>query len=815
MSEFKLIVPRFIAIVLLTCLSVNHLYSQSLFVNVSTTPASCGFPDGTVSITATGVPPFTYSVGGIVNNTGYFTGLRPGLYSLEVSDATGAWLSSVSVTSQSPPVLTAFTVTDPFGCKADGVVTLRVSSGTPPYQYSLDIDTDYQVSNIFSDLSQGDYVFYVKDANGCIGSAKVSLVDNNCPIVVYAWAYSGAVYCDYPGYINISGVSGGTAPYQFSMDGINYQSSGNFSSLPPGNHTVYIKDAAGLIKPMSVQMPDGCRPDLTYVSTIASCNQNDASLTVTANYGAQPYSYSIDGINYQSGAVFSNLASGRYTVTLKDAMGRIVSKVAVVSDDCPLNISGVATNSTCGNSNGYLVMSVSNGTPPYQFSMDGTNFQPGNSFYTLPAATYTVWAKDAAGKINKKDITVNNTAGPQINATTTPALCTNIEGTISISGTGGTTPYVFSIDGSSYQNSGTFNKRASGNYMAWVKDANGCITSQTTVVGISDNLSFTSAGNPTICEGTGAVLNCTSNGSSFSWSAAAGLNNLSILNPVASPVVTTKYYVTVGLGVCTKKDSVTVFVNPAPLADAGNGATVCYGQSVQLAGAGGIGYKWTPNIYLSNAAIADPEVTHPSSTTIYSLTVTDGNGCRSIQPSAVTITVKQPAKVFAGHDTSIVMNQPFLLHASDIDNNGFIQYEWAPAYGLNNSAAQNPIATLDRNTTYTVTATNAQGCSGLGVLNLKVYKGPDIYVPNAFSPNGDGRNDVLKATTVGITAFKYFNVYNRWGQVIFSTKDASKGWGGRVDNTSQATDTFVWIAEGVDEKGNVITRRGTVTLIRN
>jgi gliding motility-associated-like protein len=160
------------------------------------------------------------------------------------------------------------------------------------------------------------------------------------------------------------------------------------------------------------------------------------------------------------------------------------------------------------------------------------------------------------------------------------------------------------------------------------------------------------------------------------------------------------------------------------------------------------------------------------------------------------------------------MNQPFSLQAMDIDNNGFTQYAWSPAYGLNNSAAQNPIATLDKNTSYTVTATNAQGCSGLGVLNIKVYKGPDIYVPNVFSPNGDGRNDVLKPVTVGITAFKYFNVYNRWGQMIFSTKDASMGWNGRLNHTLQGSDTFVWMAEGVDGKGNVVNRRGTVTLIR-
>jgi gliding motility-associated-like protein len=736
MPEFKLILSRFLAIVLLTCLSVNSIYSQSLSVNVSTTPATCGISDGTVTITATGIPPYTYSVGGIVQNSGYFTGLRPGLYSLEVSDGKSSYLSSVSITTQSPPLITAYTVSHPFGCKADGVVTLRVSSGTPPYEYSLELDANYQATNVFAGLAPGDYEFYVKDANGCIGSTKVALVDNNCPIVVYAWAYSSAVYCDVPGFIGISGVTGGTPPYEFSLDGINYQSSGNFNNLPPGVYTVYIQDAAGLTKIMSIQMLEGCRPDFSYVSAVANCKQNDGALTITGSYGTPPYTYSIDGINYQAGNVFSNLASGIYTVTLKDAINRIVSKEVAVNDNCPLT--AVATNATCSNNNGGIVVSASNGIPPYQYSIDGIHFQAGNSFSGLAAGPYTVWSMDATGKM----------------------------------------------------------------------------VSQTVVVSITDNLSFTPGNDPTICEGTNTVLNCTSNGNNFSWSPAAGLSNNSILHPVASPMVTTKYYVTASLGVCTKKDSVTVFVNPAPVAHAGNGSTICYGKTARLGGAGGLSYNWTPGTYLSNASIADPEVVRPSSTITYSLTVTDGNGCRSLQPSRVTIAVQPPLKVFAGNDTSIVMDQPFPLQAIDIDNIGFTQYEWSPAYGLNNSAVKNPVAMPDRNTTYTVTATNAQGCSGVGKVNIKVYRGPDIYVANAFSPNGDGRNDVLKAVAVGIKEFKYFNIYNRWGQLIFSTKDAARGWNGEVSHAAQGSDTFVWIAEGVDGKGNSVKRRGSVVLVR-
>lgn len=888
MTVFKLTLPRSLIMVLLTCLSVNRLFSQSIFLGIKTTAATCGVPDGTVLITPTsGVPPFTYSLGALTNNTGYFTGLRPGVYSIFVRNANSSHLTSVIVNTKDQPVVTA-SVTNASACGSNGSVTLNATGGTPPYKYSLIIDRNYQTSNVITALPIGDYTFYVMDANGCIGTTRAEVKDLTCPIVVYAYGVSTIVSCIDKGTIDVSGIIWGTPPYQQSMDGINYQPPGIFKNLEAGIYTLYIKDAAGLVKTMGFQMADGCRPEFTSVTADANCKQNDGVITITGSFGTGPYSYSIDGTNYQPGNVFSGLASGSYTVTMKDATNRIVSRVVAVNDNCPqvslaatsetcrgndgtisatatkgtapfqystdgvnfqansvfslipagdytitikdalgftgtatvkvnnacIDVSAVATNSTCGNSNGGIVVSAARGTTPYEYSIDGFSFQPGNSFSGLAAGPYTVWARDAAGKINSTAITVNNTAGPQINATATPALCTNKEGTIGISGTGGTMPYRFSIDGTGYQNNGTFNNLASASYTVWVKDANGCTASQPVVVSVTDNLTFTPGSNPTICEGDTTVFNCTSNGNSFNWSPALGLRNGLTLNPAAMPGVTTKYYVTVSLGVCTKKDSVTVYVNPAPLADAGNGATICYGQSAQLNGAGGLTYKWSPATYLSNAAIADPEVIRPTSTMTYSLKVTDGIGCRSIQPAKVSVTVTPPAKIFAGNDTAIVMNQPFLLQAVDINNSGFTQYEWSPAYGLNNSAVQNPVALLNENITYTVTATTPQGCSGMDAINIKVYRGPEIYVPNAFSPNGDGRNEVLKAIPVGIKEFKYFNVYNRWGQLIFSTKDAGKGWNGEVNHQQQNTGSFVWMAEGVDGKGNVIRRRGTVTVIR-
>ena len=281
-----------------------------------------------------------------------------------------------------------------------------------------------------------------------------------------------------------------------------------------------------------------------------------------------------------------------------------------------------------------------------------------------------------------------------------------------------------------------------------------------------------------------------------------------------SPSVTTKYYLTATLGVCSRTDSVIVFVKPAPIPDAGKDTLICYGQSVQLKGAGGVKYKWTPATYLTDPDIYNPMVGTPLNSVTYYLIVTDGKGCSSLQNESVNITVTPMAKVFAGSDTSIVINQPLALMAKDVNNSGFTQYLWSPSYGLNNSGIQNPITFLDRNITYTVTSTTVEGCTGTDKISIKVYQGPEIYVPTAFTPNQDGRNDILKSTPVGIKEFKYFAIYNRWGQKVFFSSDENTGWNGEINHLQIDTGIFVWMAEGIDDKGNIIRRKGTVALIR-
>jgi gliding motility-associated-like protein len=169
----------------------------------------------------------------------------------------------------------------------------------------------------------------------------------------------------------------------------------------------------------------------------------------------------------------------------------------------------------------------------------------------------------------------------------------------------------------------------------------------------------------------------------------------------------------------------------------------------------------------------------------------------------------------AGNDTVLAIGQPMPLAAKDMNNIGFTQYEWTPYYGLDNPFIANPVTVLDKTILYTVTARTAIGCQATDNIKVTVYRGPDIYVPNAFSPNADGVNDIVRAKPAGIKYFHYFRIYNRWGDLVFFTADALKGWDGNIKSNSQSTGTtYTWVAEGIDYKGNTIQRQGTITIVK-
>jgi gliding motility-associated-like protein len=183
------------------------------------------------------------------------------------------------------------------------------------------------------------------------------------------------------------------------------------------------------------------------------------------------------------------------------------------------------------------------------------------------------------------------------------------------------------------------------------------------------------------------------------------------------------------------------------------------------------------------------------------------NGCFSDTINQSITIYKTTA--FAGQDTSIVSGQPLQLNGS-----GGLLYSWSPAAGLNNADIADPVALLENDQTYILTAYTPIGCATTDTIQIKVFKGPAIYVPNAFTPNNDGRNDRFRCITVGITAIYFFNIYNRYGQLIYSSTDSKQGWDGSFQGKAQPSGTYVWMVKGIDYNGVVHSGKGTVTLLR-
>jgi gliding motility-associated-like protein len=182
------------------------------------------------------------------------------------------------------------------------------------------------------------------------------------------------------------------------------------------------------------------------------------------------------------------------------------------------------------------------------------------------------------------------------------------------------------------------------------------------------------------------------------------------------------------------------------------------------------------------------------------------NGCRAAAEKTITI---ENVKVFAGNDTVVAINQPLYLNAT-----GAQDYEWSPAEFLNNTNTANPVAMLTDPATYFLKGTTSEGCVGFDTLNIKVYKGPDAYVPNAFTPDHNGHNDIFRPVIPGVKELYYFTVFNRWGQRMFNTKEIGKGWDGTFNGIDQPIGAYVWMLRLVTYEGNIIEKNGTVLLIR-
>ncbi len=246
--------------------------------------------------------------------------------------------------------------------------------------------------------------------------------------------------------------------------------------------------------------------------------------------------------------------------------------------------------------------------------------------------------------------------------------------------------------------------------------------------------------------------------------------------------------------------------------------TICLGSSAQLLATGGIAYSWSPPTGLSSTTIPNPVAT-PSATTTYTVNITTVNSVGDTCILTLTTTVYvinpllYPLSATADDDT-LAAGESTIIHAI---TDTTLTVSWSPASSLSNPTSFNPVATPPQTTTYTVTVTDTNGCSRSTTITIYVISNKcrteDVFVPNTFTPNNDGQNDVLFVRS-NVVQELYFAVYNRWGELVFETTDITKGWDGTYKGMLADPAVFAWYLRVKCVNGDELKKKGNTTLIR-
>jgi hypothetical protein len=248
----------------------------------------------------------------------------------------------------------------------------------------------------------------------------------------------------------------------------------------------------------------------------------------------------------------------------------------------------------------------------------------------------------------------------------------------------------------------------------------------------------------------------------------------------------------------------TVTVNPKVSIGPDKNVDRCYGSAVNLlsvAPANNLTANWT----LANVPVADP--TNVTASGTYQLIATNSTGCSDTL--LVKVNIRPQVIANAGPDAFVGYNEPYQMHGT-----GGSQYLWTPGNVLNDPTIPTPIATLTNTTDFVLMVQDAIGCADYDTVRLTVLNGPTFYTPNAFTPNGDGLNDVFMPSAAGIARLDYFRVYNRFGVLMFESHDIGRGWDGRYKGELQSVGNYVYVVQGLDRYNKVKFVKGNILLLR-
>lgn len=646
-----------------TCAQVTINVSVGLAIaGVNTTAVTCnGAADGSVGLTGLvtgGIPPYNYSWSPGGASTDSVTGLSAGVYSVTITDQAGCTVTNSGTIAEPTAVVISNVSSSSVDCNgsATGTISVSAAGGTNPLYYSIDSGYTYQTTPSYTGLVAGNYYVFVQDANGCTVEYPSNPVFISQPTALVA-AIAGTQDANCSGVNNGSitaQATGGTSPYQYSINGGSYQPGPTFTSLPAGTFDIIVLDDNGCADTTTATINNQYTLTLTVDSTSdVTCNGDaNGSFTVSGGSGTQPYEYSLNGVTYQASGTFSGLSGGTYVVQTRDAVGCTANTTLVIDEPDPLvaTVDSVINVLCNGQPSGGIYVSVTGGTQGSYPGSSSVLFTPFPSNTVTGTTTGSPTFSVISGGANSGRPNANGTCCAPYNA---PAyeleFQVDVTGSYTIDASWAFDGYLFLYD---------------ANYDPTVNPPAGYVDGNDDYTGLYDSqvsgtltagqpytllltgwgsgsgaftLDFTGPGNA----GTAQIISSPGTAYQFDWSNGATTEDL--LNVAAGTYTLT---VTDTNG-CTTTVSATVS-EPLPfnvtLADSSQVSCAGFDDGeLDVTATGGTPpytFAW------SNGATTEDAIDLEAGS--YTLTATDANGCSNIQ----TFTIEEPDPIVGSVDIS-------------------------------------------------------------------------------------------------------------------------------------------------------------------
>jgi len=610
----------------------------------------------------------------------------------------------------------------------------------------------------------------VVDLGGCKDSTTQLVTVNPLPIVTIT---GNDTICDGQS-ATLTATGGGSYLW-------NTGSSTNSIVVSPTNnstYTVVVTDANTCVDSSTINVIVNTNPIALISGSTIICQGNATSLLAS---GGSSYSWSTGATT--SLISVSPLINTNYSVAVTNGNGCIDS-TSVLIQVVPNPTATITGNDSICFGTATTLTATGGGT--YQWS----NGAATSSINISPAVTtnYSVIV-NVGGCVDTAyhNITVNPL--PIITISGNDTIC-NGESTTLLATGGGS--YLW--DNGSVLDSININPSSTSTYQVIVTNTNNCVDSANYTVVVNPLPIITINGNTTICEGLSTNLTAIG-ANNYIWNTSATTSSINV-----SPIITTSFSV-VGIdnNGCLDSSQVTVTVLPQPIALIAGTNTICFGESTTLSASGGNSFIWSTSDTTANITVM------PNDTTTYTVIV-NSNGC--LDSTNYTIAVTPLPIITAYNDTNIILGQSATIFAQGVG-----PFNWLPPTGLSCSTCVNPIATPNETTTYCVSTTENE-CINSSCVTIYVDQiCGDLFVPNSFSPNGDGNNDCLKVYNNCLEKV-LFRVYSRWGELIYESNDVGGCWDGTNKGSDLNTGVYTFTVEATLVNGEEVGLKGNVTLFK-